>query len=1760
MKKTTIIMMICLVGLLSNLIASINVYVGNPHSTVGNVVAPLDYRRLNSVSQAIYLSSEVGLFGKITSIQYTVHPGTNFGNLPPEKMVSFFVGTTNLTVFTANGWINPNTLTHVFTGTLPETLVGNTFTIPFDAPFDYHSGNLVIMGHRHLDTEVFVSPNAMGVRSTDLPLNTFRAIARIENTYINPMNPGQSTHLLLNRPNVRIFFEGESEDDPNIVTRFPFTEGFEGMQFPPVGWSINPPTASNGTSWFSFGHDAYEGYWSAASASWFGGNALHPNNWLITPRLILPDGLPMKLNFFAASQDWEYPIEHYGVYLSTTGKQVADFSILLHSETLTNDEWVQRTIDLSAYTGREVYLAFRHFNSTDQFLVKIDAISVYAVVDFDLMAVSVAGSLIPRVDSLTEYIVTVKNVGSQDVSNYTVKLMKLIDDEPVELTTVSGTAINAGATNDIAISWTPTAEGKFQIFGEIIFAEDQHVPNNQTPLFNVTVLPADVVTTNVGDTQSNLYTVTHPFNYNARNNFSQTIYYEDEIDCHGNILAINYNFSNHWGEIPAGVPVRIWMTTTDVKTFSSSTAWIPHGGFTLVYQGHLPVTKSGEYTVEIPLDTPFYYGGGNLVVMTSRSWVIGGTTYSNSNLWQITDTPGLNRTLNISATTQLILQTLDRGERHQNIPNVSFIFDTSGCGHLAGTVAHNGTPLSDVKISIIGSARHAYSDAQGEYTIRHITPNTIGLIASKLMYSTQVFDSIVINADLTTTHKINMPLAQNELAALSISGSSFASIGQPTPYYITIRNEGANTIAGSAYTIRLMQDGTDTELTSVSGTTLLSGQSNQIIVPWTPTTTGNIDLYGLIDFPADEYLDNNKTDIFRVEVHTAGSIVRYIGDPDSEHTNTTYPISFHVFNSISQTIFHETEIGSYGLITHIAYTVNSRGNSAGNIPVRIFMRTVEQDTFLPGPTWLAINTFTEVYTGLINIGVEGTYEIVFPLTTPFNYTGGNLVICTFKPWYTDPQTGNTMKVSSVSSPRTHRQASSLNEIILNSFHISFTGGVPISEIPNVRMVINSGPMGALSGTITRGGNPVAGATVSVDGTSIKAISNNAGQYMLSYIPVGVINITATKVGYNDYKSQSITIINGTTATHNIVMEELPKVNVSGTVLASDTGEGLSGAKVRLTGYAEYVGFETDANGLFTISGVYTDKTYTLYITHPRYTTHRDGTISVGSSDLIIEDITLQERLVAVSNVVATAISNSQVNLTWVPPSFSENATLDNTTDETQKKQVVSIDDSGFRTHPLVDIFARKLTDESRNIPNRRNVAVNTEQNVPTIQNSSRVLLGYHIYRASLENLENKGNWDVVYKDAQGTSIEDTGWGDVENGLYRYIVVAVYTDDNQAEPVFSNIIEKIPLATVNVTINTVDGVVPTGAIVRLVNNQNPEYTYTQNAEDNLVVFPVVPYGTYTLSISHPNYVLHINNIFVVDSGLVGYIHTIGLPVTILDEGFESSTFPPVGWTMIDADGDGINWRLSTTFVDPGGPPPAAHTGTRYAFSESYRNDTQGGIGTAITPDNFLISPKVNIPAETTDVVLYYHVLTFLPNWPAEVYSVMISTSTPTVANFVPLFTETLTANENIWRERTISLTEYAGETIHIAFRHHTPVGGDMFALGIDSIEIIYAVGCTNEADIVSVPSVTTLRANYPNPFNPTTNIQFDIAVEGHVQINVFNIRGQRVTTLVNEHLGVGSHNVVWDGTNRIGRNVSSGLYFYKMTVGEYTETRKMLLMK
>lgn len=384
-----------------------------------------------------------------------------------------------------------------------------------------------------------------------------------------------------------------------------------------------------------------------------------------------------------------------------------------------------------------------------------------------------------------------------------------------------------------------------------------------------------------------------------------------------------------------------------------------------------------------------------------------------------------------------------------------------------------------------------------------------------------------------------------------------------------------------------------------------------------------------------------------------------------------------------------------------------------------------------------------------------------------------------------------------------------------------------------------------------------------------------------------------------------------------------------------------------------------------------------------------------------------------------------------------------------------------------------------------------------------------------------------------------------------------------------------------------------------------------------------------------------------------------------------------WANLDADSDTYFWKVGNERTEPIPGRPAVMTDgltNNYSvYSESFCRATD----TCLYPDNWLISPVINVPEVTgSRVNLSYWLAAYSTSSSRERVLVYVTTNvaSATKASFVTDATYTYDPNEAIgstpWNNETLhdaaelldassipaasgiswipfnhDLTAYQGEAIRIAFRHSH--SSDQYIVRLDDIKITQAVVSTTTVKVlgrivgtdgtgisgVSValsgsitgantttdgdgkftfPAVaanniytltatkanysplsphtivvtdidypttdyvmqlassdgddttpvlaTALRANYPNPFNPTTTIAFDMVKDGHVAIDIFNIRGQKVKTLLNDVKAAGPHTVTWNGTDDSGRSVSSGIYFYRMSAEKYSSIKKMVLMK
>lgn len=162
-------------------------------------------------------------------------------------------------------------------------------------------------------------------------------------------------------------------------------------------------------------------------------------------------------------------------------------------------------------------------------------------------------------------------------------------------------------------------------------------------------------------------------------------------------------------------------------------------------------------------------------------------------------------------------------------------------------------------------------------------------------------------------------------------------------------------------------------------------------------------------------------------------------------------------------------------------------------------------------------------------------------------------------------------------------------------------------------------------------------------------------------------------------------------------------------------------------------------------------------------------------------------------------------------------------------------------------------------------------------------------------------------------------------------------------------------------------------------------------------------------------------------------------------------------------------------------------------------------------------------------------------------------------FSDLFVQKLTqAGDSVWFVQVGGLGEDGGLAMAISDSGTIIVGGYKRLVSCPYVTdwiVSYSFSSNSNEMQPYIPNAISLGPNYPNPFNPTTTISFDLTHQGMVTLKVFDVTGRLVSTLVDENVTAGKHEIMFDG-----REQASGIYFARMTAGEFSQTQKMVLIR
>ena len=257
-----------------------------------------------------------------------------------------------------------------------------------------------------------------------------------------------------------------------------------------------------------------------------------------------------------------------------------------------------------------------------------------------------------------------------------------------------------------------------------------------------------------------------------------------------------------------------------------------------------------------------------------------------------------------------------------------------------------------------------------------------------------------------------------------------------------------------------------------------------------------------------------------------------------------------------------------------------------------------------------------------------------------------------------------------------------------------------------------------------------------------------------------------------------------------------------------------------------------------------------------------------------------------------------------------------------------------------------------------------------------------------------------------------------------------------------------------------------------------------------------------------------------------------------------------------------WTITAT---PSNPKWEATSSTFYSAPTSFTDSKNGNYDDDATV-TMTLTDAIDLTGYTNPRLIFWTKFDIEGNW--DYGQVEVSSNNggswiplegdytePGVGNFQPTGEPVYDGVESNWVQEKISLANYLSSELKIRFQLRTDGGVTRDGWYVDDIGIlIYTIPTSSQDDAVTVTKFE-LEQNYPNPFNPSTSLQFTVGSLQFVTLKVYDVLGNKVATLVNEERPAGNYEVVFDASK-----FSSGIYYYRLVTGSFTDTKKMILIK
>ena len=1002
---------------------------------------------------------------------------------------------------------------------------------------------------------------------------------------------------------------------------------------------------------YEWGGPDYKG-----SATVYQNHGVGLNTWLISPALSLKEGMTYRVSFWF--QSWFAPVHHVYLLTSPTDTVAGRIKVLdIVKDASTTDNF---RADVEIQADGTYYLAFcdntpyRENGTALRYSAAIDNVKVEVVSNNALPTAPMALTQVPGENGATSMSLKWKNPtrskkGEQlDFLNYA-KIFKdgkdsvVITDNVLPGAQMEWTDPNPtpGKHTYSVLVGNSTGDGDAATLNTYIGVDKAGAPENLSVDYDADaeIVTLDWDTPHFGmkggwfDASGISYRVVRqPGNKVLANNLTTNEFEDDDLD----------NYGNYYYEVTTRTNAGLGGTAVSSSFLAGNVASLP-----VVQNWEDSTTYAAWQIVDNNAD------GSTLAVDHSNGYdspsAIG---------WHFV---GQNVDKTKDETLYAPPVELVAGKKYKvscvvsNTPNYTFSLDIT-YGTEAAQAAQTNTILSYSGVSSDGSYAQIEETFEVSKSGRYYLAWWLHDTESNYVY----FDDFRIEE-----------LLDNNLEATSVRNlNNTPSAGDKISTGVVYTNRG--TTSAKSFTVQLLDNDNNVLGSSTVRRPLAAGATGTANIAWTvPDVEGTFAVRGKVLMSGDECANDDET--VPVYLNVQGEGLRAVTIGTSSDVSENVPFKYYG-RIVSESVYKAEDFqGMAGNIDSLSFKVRmGMERDFLNVPFKIFVANTDQPDLNTG--WIQPTSMTKVFDGNIDLKT-GVYDLTIPFSEPFCYTGGNLAVLVVGPedgtLFSQEGGGMGAYVSEYGwgASRTYVSLSMAPAPDLNALNNEV--GSYFSYVPNATFFFNPSNCGSLTGTVTDAeGNPVKGATVSGGEYSgfknIKTTTDAEGKYFIKYFPAQTYDtqISATAKAYSDF-SDYATIAEGDTTTLNITMKKCAVVRLSGKVTsATDNATPVLGATIAISGDNDLT-TTTDAEGGYSLSGVYAQKNYTIKVTAPGYEVYD----YYGGYPVIFDsaddstatfDINLTPTTAAPYSAEAVDEGNKAV-VTWQKP--IENITLTKTSDK-----------------------------------------------------------------------------------------------------------------------------------------------------------------------------------------------------------------------------------------------------------------------------------------------------------------------------------------------------------------------------------------------------------------------------------------------------------------------------------------------------------------